>query len=124
VREIAADTASDQEKDSPKTERRGIKKAVLKVSGGGGGGVGGVGGAAGGGQGMLREPNDYSGWPQRSCTGPKCINLDSDPVSFTHTNGAPCDGACKRSAAYSYCQANKLKYHKFPDGKFYDPEKK
>ena len=85
--------------------------------------MGGVAGVAGGGGGMFRGPNDYTGWEKRSCSGVKCKNLDADPVSSTYAAGAPCEGACKRSAAYSYCQANNLQYHKFADGKFYDPEK-
>ena len=81
-----------------------------------------MGGVVGGG-GMLRGPTDYTGWAKRRCSGVKCKNLDSDPVSSTYADGAPCEGPCKRSAAYSYCQATNLQYHKFADGKFYDPEK-
>ena len=91
------------------------KKHVVKESGGGGGG--------GGAQVDIRGPFDYDGWATRNCTTPRCTRLDFDPVSVTYATGSPCGGHCKRSDAYRYCQANNMQYHKFPDGKFYDPEK-
>ena len=71
----------------------------------------------------IRGPLDDRGWGKRSCTIEKCKKLDYDPTSPTYTDGVACGGICRRSYAYLYCVSNNLQYHKFPDGKFYDPEK-
>ena len=71
----------------------------------------------------IRGPLDDRGWGKRSCTMDKCKKLDYDPTSPTYTDGVACGGICRRSYAYLYCVSNNLQYHKFPDGKFYDPEK-
>ena len=126
---------------------RGGGSGAPRPRGSGAGGVGGVGNAGGsgaprprvggpgaGGAGVaapppppaaaIRGPFDYDEkWGKRSCTLLKCPRLDQDPVSETYKAGEPCGGLCRRSSAYQYCQANNIVYHKFPDGKFYDPEK-